>query len=86
MNKLVYILRGIPGAGKSFLAEELVKNNKSSIVCCADDYFLIDGKYLWTYEGLYAAHLYCQSKFKKALADNLELIIVSNTSTKEKRC
>ena len=83
--KNVYILRAVPGAGKSKLADELVSGKESSIICCADDYFTdADGNYLWYPEGLYPAHKWCQELFAENLADGTETIVVANTNTREK--
>lgn len=83
-KKIVYILRGIPGSGKSSVAEELFENAYSSVVCCADDYFMVDGKYMWDQEKIGNAHMYCQSLFKKHLELETNIIIVANTSTFER--
>lgn len=85
MDKIVYILRSVPGAGKSTLAEELVKNHLSSAICCADDYFMDDeGNYNWSAEKLGSAHMWCQSLFKENLIDGTDVIVVANTSTRER--
>jgi len=84
--KTVYILRSIPGAGKSTVAENIhnaVQNSgKESVICCADD-FLIDenGEYKWTAETIGIAHLKCLQKFTVAL-NSATNIIVSNTNIK----
>lgn len=88
MNKICYILRACPGAGKSTLAEQLYNTsigaNLTSIICCADDYFIDNnGNYNWDINNLHYAHSYCQNTFIEALLNNINTIIVSNTSTKE---
>ena len=86
MKKLVYILRAIPGSGKSTLAEQLCDSHKSSVICCADDYFtdIETGAYNWSVEKIGAAHMWCQSLFKESLADGVEIIVVANTNTTTK--
>lgn len=86
MNKIVYILRAIPGSGKSTLAEELCNTSKSSVICCADDYFtdIETGEYNWSIEKIGSAHQWCQSFFKEAIEDGTEIIVVANTNTTEK--
>lgn len=83
--KVVYILRGIPGNGKSTLAEQLVTNSKtSSVICCADDYFTnLDGNYNWDAEKIGSAHKWCFNLFDENIKDQTETIIVANTSTRE---
>lgn len=84
MGKHVYILRGIPGCGKSTLADTLLKLSIRSINCCADDYFMVDGEYKFNIDKIGQAHLQCQNKFENALLDEIDIIVVSNTSTRER--
>ena len=44
--KTLIILRGVPGCGKSTVAEVLSNNGKYP-VCTADDFFMKDGEYKW---------------------------------------
>lgn len=83
-KKSVFILRGIPGAGKSSVAEELFETAYPAVICCADDYFMHNGKYEWDANKIGAAHLYCQNLFKKHLELETSVIIVANTSTNER--
>jgi len=81
--KNCYILRSASGAGKSTLAEELVRNNKSSVICSADDYFIDqDGNYIWDETKIHSAHKWCQSLFQENLKTETEIIVVSNTNTR----
>lgn len=83
MERIVYILRAVPGAGKSTLANVLAGD--SGEVCEADAYLYDkDGKYVWTEERVLMAHRKCEDAFKKALEAGTSPIIVSNTNTKLK--
>lgn len=88
--KTVIIVRGISGSGKNTFAEyiqELFHEAKAEPceICCADDYFIEKyGSYKWSAAEIFAAHKYCQNKFTKALDNQIELVIVANTGTKEK--
>lgn len=86
MNKIVYILRAIPGSGKTTLAEKLCACAKTSVICSADDYFtdIETGEYNWSAEKVGSAHQWCQSLFKENLEEGTEIIVVSNTNTTEK--
>lgn len=86
MKKDVYILRAVPGSGKSTIAEELCDNSYSSVICCADDYFTDQetGEYNWIAEQIGSAHKWCQSMFKESLDDGVEIIVVANTNTMER--
>lgn len=77
MKKSLIILRGLPGAGKSLLAEAL----EIKAVCCADDYFIHGGEYLWKVEQLYDAHEWCESKCRRFMKKQVGKIIVANTFT-----
>lgn len=77
MEKVLLILRGCPGSGKSSLAEAL----GIKAVCCADDYFVHDGKYLWDNDKLYAAHCWCERKCRRFMKKQIAIIVVANTFT-----
>ena len=79
MNKELYILRGLPGSGKSTLAESLGGYNLE-----ADTYFTNDdGEYNFDPSKLPDAHKWCQSMVEELMTENVERIILSNTSTQE---
>lgn len=86
--KLVYVLRAVPGSGKSTVADALAesasKAGLSSDVCCADDFFMHDGEYRFDAEKIGNAHLWCQNKFAENIADGTDVIIVANTSTRSR--
>ena len=59
----VVLVRGLPGSGKSHLAEALRKLTDAEMnVCSADDYFMVDGEYKFDPSKLPEAHLQCQSR------------------------
>lgn len=78
----VFILRGVPGAGKSTLTDSL-RGKGSSVVCEADDFFVQGGVYKFDPTLLQQAHSYCYGKFLNAVAQNVDTIIVSNTFTQK---
>lgn len=85
MKKNVYILRSVPGAGKTTFAEELCGGNRSSVICCADDYFTdLEGNYNWDVEKIGSAHKWCFNLFEENIADETETIVVANTNTRER--
>lgn len=85
MSKKVVILIGGPsGSGKSTLAKEIIQKYLPDAVHLeADNYFMVDGEYKFDINKLGAAHKHCESLFRKAIAENKN-IIVSNTLTTEK--
>lgn len=80
MEKVLIIVRGIPGSGKTTFAAMLGK-----AICCADDFFTTrDGKYVWKPERVGKAHEWCQRKCRRFMKAQAERIMVANTSTTER--
>jgi energy-coupling factor transporter ATP-binding protein EcfA2 len=72
----VTILCGISGSGKSTLAKSL-----GGVVCSADDYFTLYGKYDFNPSKLPEAHAWCLRKFVSAVQLGLSDVVVDNTNT-----
>ena len=77
MDKHLFLLRGLPGAGKSTLAETLASTHLE-----ADIYFMKNGEYKFDATKLKEAHEWCRSECERAMAFKLD-IAVSNTFTQE---
>lgn len=88
MTKVLFIVRGLPGSGKTSFAN-LIWNNYA--IHEADKYFYDkEGNYNFDITKLHQAHKWCQEQVETCMKDN-ELnpqyypeIVVSNTSTTEK--
>jgi predicted kinase len=81
--KCLYLIRGIPGSGKSTFAKELVAD---FLVCEADKFFIKDNEYQFNPSKLGEAHSWCQKIVETYMKDG-ELypkIAVSNTFTTER--
>lgn len=81
--KELYILRGVPGAGKSTLAKSI-----GGIHIESDQYFMEGDKYNFDITKLQLAHDYCQSQTREWMIinnnpTNTDKIVVSNTFTRE---
>ena len=75
--KNLYIVRGIPGSGKSTFAKKIADVHYE-----ADMYFTdADGNYNFDFTKIKAAHEWCQSMVRMAMEYNTPTIAVSNTST-----
>lgn len=78
MEKHLFLLRGLPGAGKSTLAKTLAKTHLE-----ADMYFVDkDGNYNFDPAQLKYAHEWCQFECERAMEWELK-VAVSNTFTQE---
>ena len=83
MNKMLYLIRGLPGSGKSTLAKTLA----ASLGCGhyeADMIFMVDGEYRFNADLLGHAHHWCRSKVEQNMSQEEHAIVVSNTFTTEK--
>lgn len=77
--KELFLLRGLPGAGKSTLAESLGGTHLE-----ADMYFItINGEYEFDASQLKYAHKWCQDSVEEAMNFQSIKITVSNTFTQE---
>lgn len=86
--KQVFILRGLPGSGKSHYAQRLVDDllaGKSSdyLICATDDYFYHQGEYQFDIQKLNQYHNLNLARFIKALAEQISLVIVDNTNIRK---
>jgi len=89
MEKVLYIVRGIPNSGKSTMAKMLV--GEDFLVCEADKYFIDKetGEYNFDFTKIKEAHKFCQDTVETYMKDSLvndqfyREIAVSNTFTQE---
>jgi predicted kinase len=81
---MLFIIRGIPGSGKSTYAKNLKDAVKDDSVVHfeADMYFSKDGEYKFDPSKLKEAHGWCIEKAKEGLRQGMT-VIVSNTFTRK---
>ena len=84
MNNTLFIIRGLPGAGKSTLAQTLVPAGRD---LAADDYMHqdLDRSKPYVFEGakVRASHDWCESTTKALMSDGTGLpVAVANTFTR----
>lgn len=81
--KQMFIIRGVPGSGKTTLAEEMARNFPDSEIVCADDYFMVHGEYRFNPKELKQAHEFCRCEVEQFAKEGYENIFVHNTFTRE---
>jgi predicted kinase len=77
--KELFLLRGVPGSGKTTLAKSLGGSHME-----ADKYFMDMGEYKFDPTKLKEAHAWCQNAVKVWMVNSTEKVVVSNTFTQEK--
>jgi len=84
--KTLYIVRGVPGSGKSTFAKSIAKPWQ---IFEADQFFMNNGEYKFDYTKIKDAHNDCKRKVHKAIHPSLfrrlfyNTVVVSNTFTQE---
>ena len=77
--KILYLIRGLPGSGKTTLAKSIC-----NVVFSADDYFTDkDGNYKFDLTKLENAHQNCVNKTTLKMIYGCEKIAVANTFTRD---
>ena len=80
MSKALFLIRGLPGSGKTTLAESL----DIDAIVAADDYFYDEGgNYNFDAAKLPDAHGFCKNRVCVCMENEVEKIAVTNTFTKE---
>ncbi|RUS84586.1 hypothetical protein EGW08_007681 [Elysia chlorotica] len=82
-SRVLFIMRGIPGSGKSTIVNLIKASFEPSnlVVCSADDFFIKeDGSYTFNERLLSAAHASCQQKAKNACEANTPVVVIDNTN------
>jgi tRNA uridine 5-carbamoylmethylation protein Kti12 len=88
----VIILRGLPGSGKSQIANQLSHSTDYEMgglsvgIVSADDFFIDPStrQYNWYADGIREAHKVCYEKFIGYITQDYDLIIVDNTNALHK--
>ncbi len=74
-DKVMYVMRGLPGSGKTTMARTL-----SKYVYATDDFWMKDGKYVFNIERLKEAHRWNVNRVEDVLKESMSPIVVDNTN------
>lgn len=84
MSAHLYIIRGVPGAGKTTLAKQIARSHfEACFFYAADDWFDIHNGGIFDASRLGEAHSWCLNSVKAGLQKNRP-VFVHNTFTTEK--
>lgn len=83
-DKIMVLVRGIPGSGKSTFAKRVCENNYDLPQHCEADMYFFDkyGEYKWSVDDVKNAHKYCQLMTEEAMLLDRH-VVVSNTFIKQ---
>jgi len=76
-KRYLFLVRGLPGSGKSTVAAELIGHE--GVMVAADDYFEKSGEYIFDPSKLPDAHEECRNNVEKAMLADCPKIAVHNT-------
>jgi predicted kinase len=88
-DKVLYIMRGVPGSGKSYTARQIMASHGAELdptnhIFSTDDFFGSGEEYKknWAAEKLGRAHAWNFDRFKEAVHKGTSPIIIDNTNIK----
>ena len=76
--KIAYILRGVPGSGKTTLAKTLA--GSGGVIHSTDEYFMEDGVYRFTHEKLVEFHNRNFTAFKESVLAGIPVVVCDNVN------
>jgi len=79
---IMFVMRGLPGCGKSTIVKTLLEVFPKGRACSADDYFIEDGVYKFDRTKLKEAHAYSQNKAQDLCQKLTNPVIIDNTHVK----
>lgn len=79
-GKVLVLLRGAPGSGKSTVARALLERNPGGVKLSTDDYFTHNGEYRFDPTALGEAHEWNHKRAKEAFERGANPIIIDNTN------
>ncbi|GCB69649.1 hypothetical protein scyTo_0005518 [Scyliorhinus torazame] len=81
ISKVLILMRGLPGSGKSTQARMLVQQEPNGMIFSTDEYFCRNGHYQFDPSLIGEAHQWNQARAKEAMEEGYSPIIIDNTNT-----
>ncbi len=79
-QKLLVLMRGLPGSGKSHYARS---NFPYAIILSTDEYFTVCGQYFFDPQQLGLAHEWNQWRAQKVMEAEHSVVVIDNTNTRQ---
>ena len=79
-KNIVFILRGLPGSGKSIVANKLAESSKSSIIHSTDDYHIKNNEYVFDGSRVKEYHRMNLEAFTTSCEQGTEIVVCDNTN------
>ncbi|XP_049820899.1 NEDD4-binding protein 2 [Aethina tumida] len=85
--KVLVLLRGLPGSGKSYLSKQILQNTIGGTshshfhILSTDDFFYKNGQYIYDPHKLSEAHGWNHSRAFQAVSKGISPVIIDNTNT-----
>ncbi len=83
MSKIMILIKGLPGSGKSHLAREISKVYRDCVICCADNLRPPDLKNPYPKDVLTASHKRCTDVAEEAAKKGVHVIVVDNSNLRQ---
>lgn len=80
-SKTMFIMRGLPGSGKSEIARNIKQvYSNMAVICSADDLRLNEqGEYIWKMEEYEETHLKCNKKASRTCEDGIPVVVIGKS-------
>jgi len=80
-SRVMFMMRGLPGSGKSTVVKAIRRHfPANSVSCSADDFFIVDGVYQFNAKQLKDAHAACHAQCEAYCVLGTPVIVVDNTN------
>ena len=76
-DRTMVICRGLPGSGKTTMARRI---GRGGAVFSADDFFMVDGRYVYRRPLVGQAHIWNEARARRAMAAGITPVVIDNTT------